>query len=96
MQRFLKPYNAPKIGYLPQINQSPKNHSVVAETKRRSLEIAAEAQKTSTAAMCDLAIAKIVMQIQHNETPKYDRVFIALGYFHVEMAFFKSVGKYNS
>ena len=60
------------------------------------VEIAAEAQKTSTAAMYDLAIAKIVMQIQHDETPKYDSAFIALGYFHVEMAFFKSVGKYNS
>ena len=82
-----------KMWYLPQINQSPTNHSVVAETMRRSLEIAAEAQKTSIAVTYDLAIAKIVMQIQHEETPKYDGVFIALESFHIEMAFFKVLGK---
>ena len=82
-----------KIWYLPQINQSPTNHSVVAETMRRSLEITAEAHKTTIAVTYDLAIAKIVMQIQHEETPKYDSVFIALGSFHIELAFFKVLGK---
>ena len=33
------------------------------------------------------------MQIQHEETPKYDGVFITLGSFHIEMAFFKVSGK---
>ena len=51
------------------------------------------AQKTSIAVTYDLAIAKIAMQIQHEETPKYDGVFIALGSFHIEMAFFKVLGK---
>ena len=53
-----------KIWYLPQINQSPTNHSVIAETLRRTLDIAAEAGKTSIAVTYDLAIAKIAMQIQ--------------------------------
>ena len=34
-----------KIWYLPQINQSPTNHSIVTETMRRSLVIVAEARK---------------------------------------------------
>ena len=60
---------------------------------RRSLEITAETQKTSIAVTYDLAIAKIAMQIQHEETPKYDGVFIVLGSFQIEMAFFKVLGK---
>ena len=60
---------------------------------RRSLEITAEAHKTTIAVTYDLAIAKIVMQIQHEETPKYDSVFIALGSFHIEITFFKPLGK---
>ena len=68
------------------------NHSVVAEMMRRFLEIAAEAQKNSIAVTFNLAIAKTAMQIQHEETPKYDSLFIALGSFHIEMAFFKLLG----
>ena len=60
---------------------------------RRFLEIAAEAQKTSIAVTCDLAIAKIGMHIQHKETPKYDGAFIAVGSFQIEMTFFKALGK---
>ena len=82
-----------KIWYLPQINQSPTNNSVIAETMRRFLEIAAEAQKTSIAVTYDLAIAKIAMQIQYEETPKYNDVFIALGSFYSEMAFFEVLQK---
>ena len=70
-----------KTWYLPQINQSPRNHSVIAETMR--LKIAAEAQKTY-AVTYDLALAKIAMQIKHEEIPKYDDVFIAPGSFHIE------------
>ena len=40
-----------------------------------------------------MAIAKIVMQIQHEQTPKYDSVFIALRSSHFEMAFVKATGK---
>ena len=58
-----------------------------------SLEIATEPQKTSTALMDDLDIAKIAMQIQHEKNQKYDGAFIALGYFHIEMAFFKVLVK---
>ena len=81
-----------KVWYLPQINQSPTNHSVVAETLRRSLLIAQEAKKNSVVVTYDLAIAKIAMQIQ-KESPVYDNTFIAPGSFHIEMAYFKALGK---
>ena len=66
-----------------QINQSPTSHSVVVKTMQRSLEIAAEAQKISTVVTFDLAIAKIPIQIQLKETPKYDGVFLTRGSFHI-------------
>ena len=58
-----------KVWCLPQINQSSTNHSVVVEALRRSLQIAQEAKKKSIAVTYDLAIAKIVMQIQKEESP---------------------------
>ena len=33
----------------------------------------------------DLAIAKIAMQVQAEESLKYDKVFFAMGSFHVEL-----------
>lgn len=42
----------------------------------------------------DLAIAKVAMQIQTEESPKFDNVFVNLGGFHIEMALFSAVGKY--
>ena len=42
----------------------------------------------------DLAIAKIAMQLQAEESPKYDQVFVATGSFHVELAMFGATGKY--
>ena len=41
----------------------------------------------------DLAIAKN-LKIQATEPPKYDNVFVNLGAFHIEMAFFRAIGKY--
>ena len=77
-----------KIWYLPQINQSPTSTWVVAETMRRSLRIASEGQKENISVMYDLAIAKLAMQIQAEEKPTFDKIFISLGSFHLEMAFF--------
>ena len=42
----------------------------------------------------DLAIAKLAMQIQAAESPRYDNVFVLMGAFHTEMAFFKALGKF--
>ena len=52
------------IKYLPQINKSPTDAGVVAETLKQSI-----ANKTSISVTYDLAIAKIALQIQQNESP---------------------------
>ena len=58
---------------------------------RRSQCIANECGKTSIVVSYDLA--KIAMQIQAEESPKFDDIFVALGSFHIELAFFSAMGK---
>ena len=60
---------------------------------RRSLHIAQEAKKNSIVVTYDLAIAKIAMQIQKEESPVYNNMIIALGSFHIEMAYLKARDK---
>ena len=44
-----------------------------------------ETDKTRIAVTYDLAIAKVAMQIQSQESPKYDQLFINLGSIHIEL-----------
>ena len=44
--------------------------------------------------MIDLAIAKLAMQIQAEESRRFDNIFVFLGQFHTEMAFFNALGKF--
>ena len=81
------------VEYVKQINQSPTSHSVVIETLRRSKKLAAESNKKSIVVTYDLAIAKMAMSIQAEESPEFDDVFVALGSFHIELAFFSACGK---
>jgi len=60
---------------------------------KRSLKIADEANRESICITYDLAIAKMAMQIQFEGKPKFKRIFVVLGAFHVEMAFFGAIGK---
>ena len=60
----------------------------------RALRIAEECGKTSIAVTYDLAIAKMAMHIQEEESPNFDKVFIALGTFHLELAMFKAIGSF--
>ena len=83
-----------QVWYLPHISLSPTQHSIVADTMNRSLIVAMEAGKTSIAVTYDLAIAKVAKQIQSQESPKYDQLFINIGAFHMELAFFKALGKF--
>ena len=61
---------------------------------RRSLRIASEGQKENISVTYDLAIAKLAMQIQAEEKPTFDKIFISLGSFHLEMAFFSVLEKF--
>ena len=83
-----------QVWYLQQINQSPTSNTVVIETLRRALKIAAECNLRTIPVTFDLAIAKVAYQIQATESPAFDAVFINLGAFHIEMAYFNAIGKY--
>ena len=82
------------IAYLPQINHSPTSSSVVKKTMEIALKIAKECQKKEIAVTYDLAIAKVAMQIQAEEAPMFDKLFINLGAFHIELALLGVLGKY--
>ena len=63
---------------------------------KRAQEVAVECGKHEIALTYDLAIAKIVMEIHIEEAPTFDNIFVTLGSFHIEMAFFSVIGKYIS
>ena len=71
---------------------SPTSHAVVVETLKKSPRIVAEHEKI--VARYDLAIANMAYQIQSEEKPKFDSIFIALGVFHLEMVLFHAYGKF--
>ena len=60
----------------------------------RALRIAEECGKTSIAVTYDLEIAKMAMHIQEEESPNFDKVFIVLGTFHLELAMFKAIDSF--
>lgn len=88
--------NKPKqvVSYLTPINLSPTNTSVVLQTMEKSLEICDELGQSCIQVTYDLAIAKVALQIQATEGPKFDTLFIHLGPFHIMMSYFKAIGKF--
>lgn len=78
-----------KIGYLPNLNMSPTSDSVVLKTLDMALTIANECEQTNVVVTYDLAIACRAYRIQADMAPKFDRIFINLGSFHIELSFFK-------
>ena len=85
-----------KIWYLPAINQSSTSTAVVKETMKKAQQLAVECGKCEIALTYDLTIAKMAMEIQIEESPTSDNIFVTLGSFHMEMAFFSVIGKYIS
>lgn len=82
------------IDYLPQINSSPTSYTVVHETLNYAEKIREECQQDDIIVTYDLAIAKMAMQIQIAESPRFNAIFINLGAFHIQLSFFKALGKY--
>lgn len=93
-KRIKDPLPIQKIAYMTQIDQSPTSLSVVAETLRICQKVARECKQSVISVTYDLAIAKMAYTIQATEAPTYDNVFIQLGSFHIELSFFKALGKY--
>lgn len=83
-----------KVSYLTTINLSPTNTSVVLVTLVQSIKIAEECNESYMQVTYDLAIAKIALQIQTSERPRFDKLFIHLGTFHIMSAYFKTVRKF--
>ena len=94
VELFPDTHELQKVWYLPQINQSPTSSAVVAKTMRHAQRIVSESNKTSISVTYDLAIAKLAMQIQAEESPKFGNMFVALGEFHIKIALFSAFGKY--
>ena len=63
---------------------------------KRAQQLTVECGKREIDLTYSLAIAKMVMEIQTEEAPTFDNIFITLGLFHIEMAFFSVIGKYIS
>ena len=89
------------VEYLPPINMSPTSYSVIHETMMYAKNIAEECGQSQIIATYDLAIAKMANQIKISKSldtnldtaEKFDNLFINLGAFHTEVAFFKALGK---
>ena len=82
------------IFYLPQINQSPPSIAVVGETLKRAFAFANQSERDSIEVSYDLAIEKIAMQLQAEESQKFGKVFVAMGSFHTELTIFGAIGKH--
>ena len=86
--------NQQQLWYLPQINSSLMSSTLVMEMLRRSIQIESEPKRRYISVINDLAIARIAYQIKATGSPTFDAVFINLGAFHIEMAYFNALGKY--
>lgn len=60
------------VDYLPQINSSPTSYTIVHEPMIQALRIAEKCHQEHIIVSYDLAIAKMAMQIQLTEKPKFD------------------------
>ena len=60
---------------------------------KKSLKISSGCGKHNIAVTYDLAIAKLALQIQAEESPEFDNIFVTLGSFRIEIAFLNAFGK---
>lgn len=87
------------VFYLPPINASPTQNSVVYETILRAIKASTECGQRYAEVHYDLAITSKAFKIKNAlERAGYDdkisQLFIHVGPFHVEMSFFKVIGKF--
>ena len=81
------------VRYMPNLRQPITNLEVVRETLLITQKCANETGQKYGIVSYDLGAAKPALQIQVTEKPEFDNIFIMLGPFHIEMAFFKAIGK---
>ena len=83
-----------RIGYMENINHPPTQLDVIVETLCISQKVAEECGEKYAIVTYDLAIAKPALQIQSQESPTYDNVFICFGAFHISLAYFGCLGNF--
>lgn len=81
------------VCYMDHIQLPPTRYDVVKETLRRSQKVSKECNENYAIVTYDLAVAKIAKQIQNEESPTFDDVFVMFGSFHIELSFFSSIGR---
>jgi hypothetical protein len=82
------------VCYLQNISLPPTRLDVVVETLRIAQSVAVECNERCALVTYDLAIAKPAYQIQAQEAPMFDNVFIMFGAFHIMNAYFSCLGFY--
>ena len=82
------------IGYLRNITSSPTQLNVVNLTMERSEKIRQELGQKYMLICYDLAISKLSYRIQKMESPKFDKLFIETGPFHIRCSKIAGIGYY--
>ena len=82
-----------EIRYMPNLKEPITSLAVVRHTLLTTQKCAEECNQRYGVVTYDLNAAKPAMQIQATESPRFDNVFIMMRAFHIEMAFFKAIGK---
>lgn len=81
-----------RICYMDPIPKSPTDNAVVRETMTRTLNVAKETGQDWAVVTYDLAVALKAYSIQAIEQPRFDKLLIMLGNFHIELAFYGGIG----
>ena len=81
------------VRYMPNMIQPITSLDTVQETLKLTRLCAKECNQKYGIVTYDLNAAKPAFQIQATENPLYDDIFIMLGPFHIELTFFKAIGK---
>ena len=91
-RRYVETLPKQSVLYMKHIQLPPTRIDVVRETLRRSLAVARECGDQFAIVSYDLAIAKIAKQLQVEEAPEFDDLFIQFGQFHIALSFLSSLG----
>lgn len=81
------------VHYMPNLNLPITKHDTVAQTMRRSQKCADECAQKYGLVTYDLDVAKTARKIQITNQPEFDNLFIMFGAFHLQMCFFRAMGK---
>ena len=73
------------------ISALPTRNDVVRETMKKSLNVAIGTHQEYGVVTYDLAITLNAYSIQALDAPRYDKLFIILGNFHLELAFYGAI-----